>query len=378
MEPKYIVREKDLDQNLQVILEKAKGKIIWGVVKGDGYGLGLAYLAQKLNSCGITHFAVTSLPEARGVRDAGLTENPVLMLRGATDPQEAEELLRLDVICSVGSREDAEVLEAAAERLGVTARAHVEIDTGMGRYGFLPAELPWILPLYRGEYAHIRVTGTYTHFHTAGHPKVTAHQFERFQQVLRFLQFMDCDPGMIHCCNSLAFWKYPQYHMDAVRLGSVFLGRVSYAEEAGLSRVGWVEAPIQEVREVQAGSNVGYGSACTVQEDTTLAVVGVGYYHGFAVERGYDVYRPQDCLRNMARYLKYMLTGRKLKVYIADTLCPVLGHVGMLNLVADVTGLECRPGDSVYIPVNPLDRKGMEIEYRPADQEGKPSSRFRP
>ena len=257
MEPKYIVREKDLDQNLQVILEKAKGKIIWGVVKGDGYGLGLAYLAQKLNSCGITHFAVTSLPEARGVRDAGLTENPVLMLRGARDPQEAEELLRLDVICSVGSREDAEVLEAAAERLGVTARAHVEIDTGMGRYGFLPAELPWILPLYRGEYAHIRGTGTYTHFHTAGHPKVTAHQFERFQQVLRFLQFMDCDPGMIHCCNSLAFWKYPQYHMDAVRLGSVFLGRVSYAEEAGLSRVGWVEAPIQEVREVQAGSNVG-------------------------------------------------------------------------------------------------------------------------
>lgn len=378
MEPKYIVREKDLDQNLQVILEKAKGKIIWGVVKGDGYGLGLAYLAQKLNSCGITHFAVTSLPEARGVRDAGLTENPVLMLRGATDPQEAEELLRLDVICSVGSREDAEVLEAAAERLGVTARAHVEIDTGMGRYGFLPAELPWILPLYRGEYAHIRVTGTYTHFHTAGHPKVTAHQFERFQQVLRFLQFMECDPGMIHCCNSLAFWKYPQYHMDAVRLGSVFLGRVSYAEEAGLSRVGWVEAPIQEVRGVQAGSNVGYGSACTVQEDTTLAVVGVGYYHGFAVERGYDVYRPQDCLRNMARYLKYMLTGRKLKVYIADTLCPVLGHVGMLNLVADVTGLECRPGDPVYIPVNPLDRKGMEIEYRPADQEGKPSSRFRP
>lgn len=378
MEPKYIVREKDLDQNLQVILEKAKGKIIWGVVKGDGYGLGLAYLALKLNSCGITHFAVTSLPEARGVRDAGLTENPVLMLRGATDPQEAEELLRLDVICSVGSREDAEVLEAAAERLGVTARAHVEIDTGMGRYGFLPAELPWILPLYRGEYAHIRVTGTYTHFHTAGHPKVTAHQFERFQQVLRFLQFMECDPGMIHCCNSLAFWKYPQYHMDAVRLGSVFLGRVSYAEEAGLSRVGWVEAPIQEVREVQAGSNVGYGSACTVQEDTTLAVVGVGYYHGFAVERGYDVYRPQDCLRNMARYLKYMLTGRKLKVYIADTLCPVLGHVGMLNLVADVTGLECRPGDPVYIPVNPLDRKGMEIEYRPADQEGKPSSRFRP
>ena len=110
----------------------------------------------------------------------------------------------------------------------------------------------------------------------------------------------------------------------------------------------------------------------------TLAVVGVGYYHGFAVERGYDVYRPQDCLRNMARYLKYMLTGRKLKVYIADTLCPVLGHVGMLNLVADVTGLECRPGDPVYIPVNPLDRKGMEIEYRPADQEGKPSSRFRP
>ena len=50
MEPKYIVREKDLDQNLQVILEKAKGKIIWGVVKGDGYGLGLAYLSAAVES----------------------------------------------------------------------------------------------------------------------------------------------------------------------------------------------------------------------------------------------------------------------------------------------------------------------------------------
>ena len=374
----YVVDSAAVRSNLQILKDRAGSAVLWAVLKGDGYGLGLVQMAALCREAGVTHFAVTEVSEVSRLRAGGFQDCDILMLRPTADAQELTQLLNLGAILTVSSQNDAAVLNGVAETLGVQAQVHIKIDTGMGRYGFLPAELPWILPLYRGEYAHIRVTGTYTHFHTAGHPKVTAHQFERFQQVLRFLQFMDCDPGMIHCCNSLAFWKYPQYHMDAVRLGSVFLGRVSYAEEAGLSRVGWVEAPIQEVREVQAGSNVGYGSACTVQEDTTLAVVGVGYYHGFAVERGYDVYRPQDCLRNMARYLKYMLTGRKLKVYIADTLCPVLGHVGMLNLVADVTGLECRPGDPVYIPVNPLDRKGMEIEYRPADQEGKPSSRFRP
>lgn len=92
MEPKYIVCREDLEHNIRILKEKAKGKLIWGVVKGNGYGLGIGPLVQILNDCGIDHFAVTSLAEAQAVRDAGMTHHPILMLRGSTDPEEVEGL----------------------------------------------------------------------------------------------------------------------------------------------------------------------------------------------------------------------------------------------------------------------------------------------
>ena len=101
MEPKYIVCREDLEHNIRILKEKAKGKLIWGVVKGNGYGLGIGPLVQILNDCGIDHFAVTSLAEAQAVRDAGMTHHPILMLRGSTDPEEVEGLLKLGVTLSL-------------------------------------------------------------------------------------------------------------------------------------------------------------------------------------------------------------------------------------------------------------------------------------
>lgn len=244
-----------------------------------------------------------SLAEARTLREAGFTENPILMLRGSADPQEVEELLKLGVTLSLGSREDYFTLKRTAERLDVVADVHLELDTGMGRYGYSTDRLnmKWLLGFYwEGENPHIHPTGIYTHFHTAGDRGTTKRQYREFRKVIDFLQETKCDVGMIHCCNSTAFWYYPEYHEDAVRLGSAILGRVYWAREAGLRRVGWVEAPIQEIHYLPEGGNVGYGSACIAPRRTELAVVGVGYYHGFAVERGYDVFRPQDCIRGDA------------------------------------------------------------------------------
>lgn len=131
MEPKYIVKRADLEYNIRVLRNLAKGKVIWGVVKGNGYGLGIVPLARILNDCGVDHLAVASLAEARTLREAGFTENPILMLRGSADPQEVEELLKLGVTLSLGSREDYFTLKRTAERLDVVADVHLELDTGM-------------------------------------------------------------------------------------------------------------------------------------------------------------------------------------------------------------------------------------------------------
>ena len=357
----YIVETDKLRHNYRTLKERAGGAVLWAVVKGNGYGLGAGPLAKLLAEEGADHFAVTAPEEAGGIRALGL-EGDILMLRETSEPEEIKALLELNAICTIGSRETAEAVQAAAVALGVTARAHCKIDTGMGRYGFLPHETENAKRLW--DYDHIRMEGIYTHFHTAGNHKVTQRQFAAFRGAVDALKTQGLDVGMVHCCNSLAFWYEPEMRLDGVRLGSALLGRVGYGAKAGLQRVGYAEARVETLKTIPKGHNVGYGGDCTVKRDTRIAVIGVGYLHGYAVERGYDVFRPVDCLRSMGRYLKYLLQHRRLTVEVNGKTCTVLGHVGMVNLVADVTDIPCALHDPVTISINPLDVKAMEIRYR--------------
>lgn len=358
----YIVETEKLNHNIEILKQKAGSCVIWGVVKGDGYGLGAAKLALALWEQGIDHFAVTDLVEARALREAGLTDASILMLRATSDQEEIRELLGLNVICTLGSLEDAETVNTVASSLNRAAQAHVKIDTGMGRYGFLPEQTAQAAKLWACD--HIQIQGIFTHFHTAGNEKVTKRQFAAFMSTVNTLKEKGLDVGMVHCCNSLGFWYYPQMHLDAVRLGSCILGRVGYAVQAGLRRVGYVEADVEALRTIPKGHNVGYGGDCAVRRDTRIAVIGVGYLHGYSVERGYDIFRLRDCLRSMGRYLKYWLKHRSLTVEVNGKACKVLGHVGMVNLIADVTDIPCALHDPVTVQTNPLDLKGMEVIFR--------------
>ncbi len=359
----YIVETDKLRHNLAILKEKAENTSIWGVVKGNGYGLGTVALARFLAAEGIDRFAVTDLREATELRQAGLKEQPVLMLRETSQEDELKSMVALNVICTLGSLEAAAALEQVAKDLGTRARAHVKIDTGMGRYGFLPCQWEQAAQVYE-KYPHVEVTGIFTHFHSASREELTTPQYTAFQDVVKKIKDRGFDPGMVHCCNSLAFWNFPHMGLDGVRLGSALLGRVNYASKAGLKPVGWCEAEVEALKTVPKGHNVGYGAACQVKRDTTIAVVGVGYIHGFSVERGYDVFRVKDCLRSVGRYLKYLVKGKSLTVEINGKPCKVLGHVGMVNLIADVTDVPCRLHDKVKVNINPLDVKNMDVVFR--------------
>lgn len=358
----YIVETDKIIHNVQVLKQKAGNATIWGVVKGNGYGLGAAKLAQVLYGEGITHFAVTALEEAAALREAGLKDANILMLRETSDKQELEQLLNLDVICTLGSLDAAQALNEVAGELGKKAKAHAKLDTGMGRYGFLPEQMEQAKQLW--DYETIQIEGTFTHFYRGGNEKVRNQQFASFQTMVEQLKQAGCSVGMVHCCNSLAFWYAPQMHLDAVRLGSCLLGRVGYGPEAGLKRVGYVKADVEALRTIPKGHNVGYGGDCQVKRETKIAVIGVGYLHGFSVERGYDVFRPRDCIHSMGRYLKYLLKHHRLTVEVNGKTCPVLGHVGMVNLIADVTDIPCSLHDPVVVQVNPLDLKAMEVRFQ--------------
>lgn len=356
---RYVVKRDDLHHNIRLILEKAAGKTVWGVIKGDGYGLGVVNMARELAGQGIGHFAVTDVSEVRALRQAGF-DGPILMMSATAEPDTLGQLLELGAIVTVSSPADAAAIAALGWEKPV--QAHVKIDTGMGRYGFLPEDLTALEALYR-EHPAISFTGIYTHFYNSSEPEPTEAQFAAFTRVVEGLKEKGIDPGMVHCCNSSAFLKYPKMHCDAVRVGSGLLGRVTVGSNTGLKVIGQCQATVEEIRTIPAGHTVGYGAGWKAKRETRTAVIPIGYHNGFAVDRGFDLWRLSDCVRGVARYVKAFLQKKALYVSVNGKNCQVLGHVGMVNLVADVTDAECAVGDVAEVNINPLVLKAVPVVF---------------
>lgn len=358
---RYLVDKSALEHNIKLLLDRAKGKTLWGVIKGDGYGLGVVEMARVLAAHGIDHFAVTDLAEVRALRADGF-DNPILMMEGTCNEREVNELLDLGAILTIGTPEDAQVVNAQASARSTVAEAHLKIDTGMGRYGFLPSQMETVHSLY-AQNPSIAFTGIYTHFYNSSELAPTQAQFDKFMAVVNELQAAGIDTGMVHCCNSSAFLKYEHMHCDGARVGSALLGRVTIGGGTGLKVVGDCQAELEEIRTIPAGHSVGYGAGWVARRETRIAVLSIGYFNGFGVDRGFDLWRFQDCLRGVARYVKAFLKKKALYVTVNGKACRVLGHVGMVNMVIDVTDCDCRVGDMAHVNINPLLIKGVEIVY---------------
>ena len=95
-----------------------------------------------------------------------------------------------------------------------------------------------------------------------------------------------------------------------------------------------------------------------------LPVFSVGWYHGFGVEMGNDLFRFRDCLRGVLRNLKQMVFKKHIYVTVNGKKCRVLGHIGMLHTCVDVTKLPCAVGDTAVFDIKPLLLKGIEVVYR--------------
>ncbi len=359
----YIVETDLVRHNLRTLRDKADGVPIWAVLKGNGYGLGVAAFAQFLGAEGITRFCVTELEEARAIRNSGLSEAWILMLQPITDPGVISQLLRLNVIFAISSQDDAIVLNGLASETNTVAEAHLKVDVGMGRYGFFPKEVDAMESIYK-YMENIAISGVYAHFPCGnGKEKVMTAQFAQFRYVLDQLEAKGLGVEMAHCCNSPSFLRFDQMHLDGVRLGSALLGRVR-ARGTGLRPVGYCETKIDELKWLPKGHGTGYGAAWKAKKPTKIGVLPVGWHHGFTVEFGRDTFRIRDCIRGMLSYCKAMVTKKKLYVTINGTKCPVLGHVGMLHTVVDVTDVPCSVGDVATMAINPTVVRGMDVVFR--------------
>ncbi|MBR4992196.1 MAG: alanine racemase [Clostridia bacterium] len=349
-----VVEKSKILSNLEVIKEQAGKAQVIAVLKANAYGLGLLEMAGLCREAGIRRFAVTEPEDAMRLRDWGFGEEEILVLRSTANADEVKKILQAGATATVGSYDAALALNGLAESQGMMCDVHVKVDTGMGRYGFLPTEIDRILSVFR-YLTNLNVTGTYTHYANAfKSAKKTQEQLDAFNTVVEKIRAAGFEPGMLHASNSEAMFGCKTPNLDAVRIGSALGGRVIAKGDHGLQRTGKLQSQITEVRWLPTGAPVGYGSAYVTKHPTRVAVIPIGSADGYMLEKTRTSTRFRDCIRAACSSLFSIIRKKKYYVLVGGKRAPVIGHVGVNHTTIDVTDIECAPGTTVLLDAAPL------------------------
>ncbi len=368
-----VINKDDLRHNIKVIKDLAKLDIpddngkkykLIAVVKGNGYGLGLVEYSKFLIDNGIETLAVATMEEAIILREAGIKED-IIMLSSTSIKEELKALIENDIIITIGSVEAKNAVLEIGKETSKKIRAHIKIDTGFGRYGFLYSDIRTIVESIK-SLSELSIEGIYSHFSRPYYKKDkwTKEQFDRFINVVEALKLNDIDIESYHICNSPAFLNFPEMHLNCARMGSAFLGRVAAENNVGLKKIGQLKTNITEIKTVPKGYNIGYLNSYKTKKETKLAIIQVGYMDGYNITMSDDMFRFVDKLRRLSHSIKNFLRKTNLKVTINDRKYNVIGKVGMYHLAIDITGSKINVNDFVYLDINPLhvDSK-IEREY---------------
>ncbi|MCR2034852.1 alanine racemase [Adlercreutzia mucosicola] len=346
---KYIINRAAIRHNAAAV-QRAAGVPVIAVVKANGYGMGLEWMAATLHECGIRAFAITELSDIAPLQDAVGTDCDILMLRSTALTDEAAAIVGAGCIASVGSAAALGALSDAARAAGTVARAHIKVDVGLGRYGFSPDDLAGLEACFAAD--DVAIEGIYAHFPGAsnlGDLEASRTQLARFVACCEALGARGHEVGMRHMANSPALFNLPEARLDAVRAGSAFLGRVITAADTGLERVGILEAPVIDVKDFPADTPMGYGGAFRTKRATRAAIVPVGTQDGFGVQ-----VKPLSDFHQVLAAGKRWMQKSSETVTIEGRPYPVLGVVDLSLSMVDVTDGEVAPGAVARIDINPL------------------------
>lgn len=351
-----VIEKAAVKQNIRVVKRRAGGAAVYGVLSGDAGGAGIAEMAELLRAEGIGRFAVSEAEEAEALRKAGFVDEEILMLRSTTDREVLERLVDLNVVCTISSVDTGLALNALAENRSTVAEAHIQVDTGMGFGGFLADEPEKILSVYR-NLPNVAVSGICTQLHARkkGGEDLAARlgQFHRVVEAIRAAGF---ETGVVHAAGSYALLHCADARLDGVRAGSALLGRCRRVHGDGLYRVGYGEVGIEETRWLPKGHTVGSARPVVLRRPTRVAVLPVGYQNGFGVARAQG--------SGLGALLRRWLAARRRTVRVNGQRARILGAIGAIETVVDVTDLKCSAGDPAVFDIDPLYARGFVREYR--------------
>lgn len=313
----------NLKHNISVIRELSHGKEIIAVVKANAYGHGDVQCAKALNSCGITHFAVSNLWEAQRLYSCGIQGETLIF--GYCDLTLIPENTDKGFIFTVGDVDYAEKLSAAALKSGIKVPVHIKFDTGMSRVGITDErELEQILSL-----SGLDCRAGYTHFAVADSLEPSDIEFTD-QQQRKLLELCRAHGLNTHSQNSGGIIYHRDYEGDLVRAGIVMYGHKPdprFPLPDGIRPAFRLKSVVSQLKTIRAGDTVSYGRTFTAERDTKLALMACGYADGF----------------------NRRLSGN-WNVLINDQKAPIRGRICMDQTMIDVTDIpNVNVGDVVTI-----------------------------
>ena len=294
--------------NFEHIAAKAAPSRVLAVLKADGYGLGALPIARTLLDAGAARIGVAEPREAYALKELGCD----LQLMSAVLPEEVPELIQSGVILPVTDLRMAKFIGETATRMGVTARVHVKIDSGMGRLGILIEDADDIVPACCAV-PGLDAEGIFTHFPMdyVRHGDFTRRQIELFKGLISRLEAKGIHFKYRHCANSDAINNCPEAvrePFNLVRAGLNLHGLFDPAEDrdAGINPVLSLKTRLIAVRELPAGRSIGYGATYRLSQPTRVGTIAAGYADGFPL-----------ALSNRGRVL------------IRGKACPIIGRISM-------------------------------------------------
>ncbi len=322
-----------LRENLAWIRHRAGPQVkVLTVVKADAYGHGLRQIAALLMQAGTDVFGVANLDEARAIRSVGRGW-PILML-GACLPWEIEPAVRDDVMPTLSSLDEAKQFSAAGAKLGKTVRAHLKVDTGMGRLG-IAAERALALWEDVRWLSNLRIIGLFTHFSAPeDDAPFTQKQRGRFCELLKSILSAGAQLDLIHANNSAALLLEPATMFNCVRPGLLVYGiappgkrRQPLALKKNLRPALAWKCRVSLVKDIPVGATLSYGHTFTAPRAMRVATLTAGYADG------------------------YLRSGSgRAQVLIGGKVCPLLGRITMDQMLADVSRVRgVRSGDEAVL-----------------------------
>jgi alanine racemase len=294
-------------------------------VKADAYGHGAIPVSHAALSAGATHLGVAFVDEGIQLRKAAI-QAPILIL-GYIPPYAIEKALSYNLTLTVYDERHIRFISDVAVKLGLLAKVHLKVDTGMGRLGVEPSQaISFINQIENGS--NVELEGVYTHFATSDDVESPyfEQQMEQFESLLNQLQLEGIQIPIRHSANSAGALRIEQTKSNLVRIGISLYGfQYIPQSDVQLRPALSLKSKISHLKQPKKGSGIGYGKTYTTKGDEWIATIPIGYADGIS--------------RQLSNHGVALVNGVRV---------PFVGRVCMDQLMLDVTkAMPVTVGDEV-------------------------------